>query len=262
MADIKEPMKIAWITGGGTGIGRGLAEALCRRGYRVAISGRRADVLQEAARQIETADTNAEILALPGDITDPVALGSIYAALRDRWGNPDLLVNNAGANSNHSFEDAPPEEFQRYWEVNCLAAIRCTKAVLPEMRKKAGGAIVNIVSIYGKWASAGSASYSVGKYALAGFTDLLRQELVGTGLHVMGVYPGFIKTAMTEPFVKPGSLKRYFGKSPEAMARAILRGLERRAPELFYPWYVPWFLRFHRWMPLWTDRLARRSRRP
>ena len=96
---------------------------------------------------------------------------------------------------------------------------------------------------------------------MAGYTGALRQMLLGTGVHVMGVYPGFIKTAMTLPFVQPGSVKAVLGKTPDQMAAALLYALRRKKRDLFYPWYVPWVLRLQRWMPATMDFVAQHVKR-
>ena len=174
---------------------------------------------------------------------------TLWLRLPARWGVIDLLVNNAGSNFHHELLDTTFEEYLKSFEINCLSSINCTQARAPEMLKNGRGSIVNISSIYGRWASSNSASYSVGKYAVAGYTDALRQGLIGTPLHVMGVFPGFIRTDMTMPFVVPGSLRSRMGKTPDQMAKVISRALNRKKPELYYPWYVPWVLRLHRWFP-------------
>jgi short-subunit dehydrogenase len=171
------------------------------------------------------------------------------------------LVNNAGANFNHALRETPVDEYRQAFENNCLSAIRATTAVLPAMREARSGAIVNISSIYGQWGSSTSASYSVSKFALTGFSEALRQELVGSGIHVLSVFPGYIRTAMTSPFVQSGTLRSRLGQSPEALAREILRALKKNKQELYYPWYVPWALRLHRWFPAMADRLANRVKR-
>lgn len=251
-------MKVAWVTGGGTGIGRAVAEALYREGYWVAISGRRRNVLVDAAREISAFKGRGEIHAFEADVTNSNQIKTAISTLAKPSGKIHLLVNNAGDNPHHSFQETTLEEFQKSFNINCLSAIQIVKEVLPLMRHGEGATIVNMSSILGKWASSDSPSYSVGKYALTGFTDMLRQYLVGTGIHVMGVYPGFIQTAMTAPFVKQGSIKAHFAASPEAMARAILKGIKHKKAEVHYPWYVPWLLRFHRAMPGIAAQVARR----
>jgi short-subunit dehydrogenase len=254
-------MRVAWITGGGTGIGRALAELLMRQGARVVITGRRKEILEQAADELAALAGGGQVLAISGSASDPKHAKDVISQVSDRWGSINLLVNNAGTNFNHSLLDTTFEEYLKSFEINCLSAINCTQAVLPEMLKKGRGEIVNISSIYGRWASSNSASYSVGKYAVTGYTDALRQALIHTPIHVMGVFPGFIRTDMTQPFVVPGSLRSRMGKSPDQLARAVLAALKSRKPELYYPWYVPWVLRLHRWFPLMADRLARRVKR-
>ncbi len=254
-------MRTAWVTGGGTGIGRALAKALYREGYRVAISGRRAEVLAESVREISQKSGPGEIISLPGDVSRPEDVRSMAEGLKSHSIVPDLLVNNAGSNSYHRYQETTSEEFRKALETNCLSATYCINAVLPAMREAGGGAIVNVSSVLGKWGSCGSAAYSVSKYAMTGLTDVLRQEFSSASIHVMGVFPGFIRTAMTDPFVHPGSLKARFGATPESMAQAILQGLRRRQAEVHFPWYVPWFLRIHRVFPKWSDHLAGRLRR-
>jgi NAD(P)-dependent dehydrogenase (short-subunit alcohol dehydrogenase family) len=245
-------MRIAWITGGGTGIGKALAKALYLEGWNVVISGRRADTLTQAADEITAlapASSGRSVSAYSGDVSAAADVQRIASAIHQQVGPVDLLVNNAGANPYHAFSEATPDEFEEYFRINCLSAIRCAKAVLPGMRERNVGAIVNVSSILGKIAAVSSPAYTVGKFALTGFTDCLRQDVVGSGIHVMGVYPGFIRTDMTLPFVSPGSLRARMGKSPEAMAAAILKGLRRKRRDVFFPWYVPLAIALHHWFP-------------
>jgi short-subunit dehydrogenase len=244
---------IVWVTGGGTGIGKALAGILSREGHRVAISGRRADVLQEAAKSI-----GGEVLPLPGDMGHQADVNRIAGEIRSRWGEVDWLINNAGMNTNHSFQQASPEEYTESFRINCLSAILCARAVLPAMLARRSGSIVNVSSVLGRWASPDSSAYSTSKYALAGFTEALRQELAAMGVHVMGVYPGYIRTAMTQPFVKPGSPRDWAGKSPESMAWQILKGIRRKSREVQYPWYVPPARHLYIWFPGVMEALRRR----
>lgn len=253
-------MKVAWVTGGGTGIGKALAMELARDGFAVAISGRREMVLEQAARELAAVTSPGQIFACPCDVADPEQVQHAAQAVALRLGEVNLLVNNAGWNSLHPMEDAPLEEFLKAFAINCLGAVACAKAVLPAMQKRGEGAIVNISSVLGRWASADSLSYSVSKYAMAGFTDALQQELCHGPIRVLSVFPGFIQTEMTMPLVKPNSIRAKVGVTAKDMARAIMRALYRRKTELYYPWYVTWALRLHRWAPVWTDRIAQRVR--
>jgi len=253
--------RVAWVTGGGTGIGKALSLALGRSGYAVAISGRRADVLNAALPELLAVVPYQRALAVPCDVSDRSQVVAAGRRIKEAFGDVTLLINNAGWNPNHSFTDTPAEEFEKSFAINCMGAVYATQTVLPGMLAVGEGAIVNVGSVLGHWASAGSAAYSVAKYAVTGLTDIRRQDLVGKPVHVMGVYPGYVETAMTQPFVEQGSWKARIGRSPEKMAAAVVRALERRKPELYYPFYVPWVLRLHRWMPLLSARLARRVKK-
>ncbi len=248
-------MTIAWVTGGGTGIGKALAALLYRKGYSVVISGRRKEVLEEAVRDISGQPGSGRIRIMAGDASDNRHVHDLVDTIRREWGDIDLLINNAGVNFHHPFRESSIEEIVRTVDINALAPLGCIAAVLPAMLAKKTGAIVNISSILGKWASPTSFAYSMSKFAMTGLSDALHQELKGTGIHVMTVFPGYIHTAMTDPYATP--LKQRLGISPESMARAILKGLRRRRRELYYPFYVPWVLRLHNWFPAPLESLAR-----
>jgi short-subunit dehydrogenase len=251
-------MRTLWITGGGTGIGRALAQRCFENGDRVVISGRRSELLTQALKEITGQEKSDRFWTFAGDAASEEHADHVVSTLASHGLFVDVLINNAGQNSNHTFDEATAEEFEEAFRANCLGAIRCVQAVLPAMRQRRAGAIVTVSSVLGQWASRGSASYSISKYATTGLIDLLRQELIGSGIQVLGVFPGFIKTAMTLPFVKPGSPKASFGKTPAQMADAILRALRQGKTELYYPFYVPWLIRLHRWLPITADRIARK----
>lgn len=251
-------MSVAWITGGGTGIGHALAEQLCQRGYAIAITGRRQGPLQETVQTILKKIPGARVAAWDGDVSKPDQLKRIHEEILGKWGPVSVLLNNAGYNPHHGFDETSNQEFQQSWETNCLGAVYAARLVLPAMKQQRGGTIINISSILGLWASPRSMAYSVSKYAIAGFTDALRQELLGSGVHVMGVYPGFIKTAMTEPFVKPGSMKSHFGKTPDQMARAILKGMDKRKARVQYPAYSYWLPLLYNIAPRWMESFAKK----
>src|SRR4051812_3194623 len=100
--------RIAWVTGGGTGIGKALAEAMYREGYWVVISGRRKEVLVNAAQEIMARSVSGQpgdIWAQPGDVSDPAYVAEVQRAVRERWGDIDILVNNAGENPHHTFQE-------------------------------------------------------------------------------------------------------------------------------------------------------------
>ena len=251
-------MKTVWITGGGSGIGKALAQRCYERGDHVVITGRRPEPLAQAIKDISGQATSDRLWMFAGDAADAQHAAQVVTALGAQGLFVDVLINSAGQNDNRAFDETTTAEFETAFRVNCLTAVECVKAVLPDMRRRRSGAIVAISSVLGRWGSSGSASYSVSKYATTGLIDVLRQELIDTGIHVLGVFPGFVQTDMTLPFVTPGSLKSRFGKTPLQMADALLGALEGGRAELYYPFYVSWLLRLHRWAPVWADTLARR----
>lgn len=253
-------MRTIWITGGGTGIGRALAERYFQNGDRVIISGRRPDVLAEAVRSISGKDTCDRLWTFAGDAADKAHADHVITQLAAHGLSVDILINNAGQNSHHPFSESSLEDFEQAFRANCGSALQCTQAVLPAMRQKRAGAIVLISSVLGKFASSDSAAYSVAKYAVSGLIDVLRQDLIDSGVQVLGVYPGFIQTAMTLPFVTPQSAKAKFGKKPSQMADAIIQALRQGKTELHYPAYVPWLIRLNHWMPQMAARLAKKFR--
>ncbi len=253
--------QVAWVTGGGTGIGRELATQLYQQGARVIITGRRNEILQNTASEIASQKSGGEIIFMAGNAADPSHIEAVKREAGNRWGDITLLINNAASNERHLLQQTLPKEYQQAFENNCMSAIRTTYAVLPAMLKARQGSIVNISSVYGRWGTTTSATYSVSKFALAGFTEALQQDLVGSGVHALSVFPGYIKTDMTSPYVEEKTLRWYLGKSTQSMARAILSAVKRRQRDLYFPWYVPWVLRLHRWFPASADWLAQRVKR-
>src|SRR4051794_9148931 len=109
-------MKVVWITGGGTGIGRALAELFYSQGCRVAISGRRADVLSETARAIAQTSGPGEIFAVPGDVSDAAYLDRTYQTLHQLWGPIDILINNAAINPHQTFHESTLMDYRKLLE--------------------------------------------------------------------------------------------------------------------------------------------------
>ena len=164
----------------------------------------------------------------------------VVAQISHRWGAINLLINNAGVNFNHSLPETTVEEYQRSFEINCLAAIRTTAAVLPDMRKaNAGSDREYFIHLMGT----GLPTIGLllrGKYALAGYTDALRQSLIGTGIHVLGVYPGLFKTDMTHAIRPAGFAQSPFsGKPPIKWQTPFLKPSIERKPNFIFPGMYP-----------------------
>ena len=164
--------KIALVTGGGTGVGRGIAWALSAEGYTVVITGRRADVLDKAAGDIAV-QTGGTVRAIVADIGDPNAVARLFEAIRTEFGRLDLLVNNAGSNVPAvPLEDVTFEQWSGILAANLTGAFLCTQQAFRLMKAQAprGGRIINNGSISAQTPRPNSAPYTATKHAITGLT--------------------------------------------------------------------------------------------
>ena len=206
------------LTGATGGVGQAVAELLRRGGARLALVGRRAEVLVELARQL-----GADPLA--GDLTDREFVGGIPSRLKEIWGAaPDVLVNNAGAFALAPLVGTEPELFERLLAVNLRAPFELTRALLPDMLSRGSGHVVNIGSIAGRVALAGNAAYSASKFGLRGLHGVLVEELRDTGVKTTWIEPSAIDTPLwdsLDPDGRPDLPSRGEMLSPEAVAEAV-----------------------------------------
>jgi len=206
------------LTGASGGIGLATARILHARGATVVATARRAEVL--AGLQDELGD---RVEALPADLADRADV----AALPDRAGVVDVLIANAGLPGTGSLTSFDQVEVDRALDVNLRAPLQLARVLLPGMLERGAGHVVFVSSLSGKIASPGSALYSAAKFGLRGAAHALREDLVGTGVGVTVVFPGFIRDAgmfhdshaQLPPFVGT--------KTPEEVAEAVARGIER-----------------------------------
>lgn len=213
---------VAVVTGGGSGIGRAIAESYAREGARVAVCGRRMDPVREAVAGIEA--EGGEALALGCDVTDDAAVERLVAEVADALGTPDVVVNNAGAYLATKFLDAAIEDFRRLVEVNYLGTVRVTKAFLPAMLERDSGKLVNIASTAGKYGSALQSPYNGSKHAVVGLTRSLALEFAATGVRINAICPGFVETPMID-----GAMES-FSKAAGVSGPELLEGLRARVP--------------------------------
>jgi NAD(P)-dependent dehydrogenase (short-subunit alcohol dehydrogenase family) len=214
--------KIAWVTGAGSGIGRAGAIALAAAGAHVVLSGRRVAELDGAAAEIGAAGGSAE--TAPLDVTDKTAVTKAAAAIESRHGKLDILVNSAGFNvPNRHWPELTPENFDKIYAVNIQGAFYCTHAVLPGMRARRDGLIINIASISGRWEfyTTGPA-YNSSKAAMLALTASLNNEEGPNGVRACAICAGAVATPMVRRREVPppdGEIDRML--QLEDMARAI-----------------------------------------
>jgi len=187
--------KIAWITGGGTGIGEAAARALAETGWTVVISGRRADMLDNAAAALPgTVETEAL------DVSDAADVERVAQAILARHGRIDLLVNSAGVNAkNRSWADVDTPTWDRIIDINLNGTLYCIRAVLPAMRAQGGGTVVNVSSWAGKFPSKLTGpAYNASKHAVVALTHSLNMEEFKHGVRATAFCPGEVATPILE----------------------------------------------------------------
>jgi NAD(P)-dependent dehydrogenase (short-subunit alcohol dehydrogenase family) len=189
--------KTALVTGGGTGIGLGTALALAREGCRVAIAGRRPEVLREAAAQWAG---QPPILCQAVDVADRGSVEKLFAWAAKEIGAIDILVNAAGVNiKNRLMSNMTPPDWDRVLAINATGVYNCMYFVLPQMRERKDGLIVNISSISGKRAAAlGGVAYNASKFAMSALGTSIANEEVPNGIRVTTIYPGEVDTPILE----------------------------------------------------------------
>ncbi len=210
-----EPLsrKIAWVTGGGSGIGQASAVELARGGATVVVSGRRADALAETAALIKQARGKGEAVAV--DTSDSQAVERAAAAILDRHGRIDVLVNCAGTNvPKRFFKDLDAAEWDRVVGTNLNGALYCTLAVLPSMRKRRDGLVIHIASWFARYQSyVGGAAYNASKQALIALVHQINIEEGMHGIRGCAIHPGETVTPLQKARPKP--------PSPEDQARML-----------------------------------------
>jgi NAD(P)-dependent dehydrogenase (short-subunit alcohol dehydrogenase family) len=214
--------KTALVTGGATGIGQGIALALAKEGCRVAIAGRREEAMRNAAAAW-TGDP--AMLTHTVDVADRKSVAALFAWANKQLGRVDILVNAAGINTpKRLMGDMPPETWDEVLAVNATGAYNCMHAVLPQMRERKDGLIININSISGHRASClGGVAYSASKFALTALSTAVALEEGKNGVRVTSICPGEVDTPLLRRrpvAVSPENLSRML--QPSDVADAVL----------------------------------------
>lgn len=256
LRDVRD--RVALVTGASSGIGEAMARALAERGAKVALVARRRERLDAIARELATAGCAAS-----AHVCDVAEAGSIAAALREveeRWGPVDLLINNAGYGRHVLFVDHDLADVERMMATNYLGTVRFIKQVLPGMRARRQGWIVNVASFAGKIGQADEVAYSASKFAVTGLSQGLAQELAPLGIHVLCVHPTLVRTEMFTPEVlarMPKTATRSFIEADE-FARRALAALAKGRREAVIPSHMNAPIVLHALFPTWMSRMVGR----
>lgn len=222
------------ITGATSGIGRETARAFARAGAKVVVAGRREERLNDLVAEV--AGRGGEALAVPTDVADQAQVEALITRAVEHFGRVDTLVNNAGVSIAARFEEQSIEDFRRVMEVNFWGAVYACKAVVPRMTAQpAGGLIINVSSILGKRGVPFETAYCASKFALAGFSEALRTEVLAGGIDVSTIFPGAVETELWESAANQSGLElpAAFPKYPaRELARAIVQDARYPQPEI------------------------------
>jgi NADP-dependent 3-hydroxy acid dehydrogenase YdfG len=197
--------RVAWVTGAGTGIGRAAAVALAEGGATVVLSGRRTEQLEEARRAIEAAGGAVSVETL--DVAERTSVAAAGERILARHGRVDVLVNAAGFNvPKRHFRDLAGADFERVIATNLNGALHMTLAVLPAMRARRDGLVINIASWLGRWPGfLGGPAYAASKHAMASITHQLNIEEGVHGIRGCVIYPGEVATPILKTRPRPPS---------------------------------------------------------
>jgi NAD(P)-dependent dehydrogenase (short-subunit alcohol dehydrogenase family) len=185
---------ICVVTGANSGIGRATAIHLAREGHTV--YGTVRDVERAGKLLAMAADAGVEVNLVELDVSDDDSVANGFAQILAGAGHVDVLVNNAGVGGNAVVEECPPSMYLDVMNVNLCGAVRCAAAVLPGMRDRGSGTIVNVTSVVGMFGSVGQAPYVASKWALEGISEELAHEVAPFGIRVVIVEPGITKSAI------------------------------------------------------------------
>lgn len=226
--------KTVLVTGGGSGIGAEIARTLASHGCRVAIAGRRESRLQEVANS-----SDQEILFRVCDVADRSDVAALFDWVRESLGSVDILVNSAGINiAKRSMADLDPADWDKLLQINATGAYNCIREVLPAMREKRDGIIVNISSVAGIRAGLlGGVAYNASKFAMSALSLTVGEEESRNGIRLTSIYPGEVETPILDERPVPVSAEhRLRILQPEDLAAAVLMVVSlparARVPEL------------------------------
>ncbi len=224
--------KVVIITGGSSGIGKALAQEFGSKGSKIIITGRRLEPLQEVASLLK--QSGIETMLIQADVSKEDDNKKMAEEVLKRYGKIDILINNAGVSMRALFNDVDLEVIKKVMDINFYGVLYATKYCLPSIIENKGS-VIGISSIAGYRGLPGRAGYSASKFALQGFLEVLRTEMIPTGVHVLTASPGFTasnirKESLTKNGSSQGESPRDEGKmmTAEECAKHIYNATKKR----------------------------------
>jgi NAD(P)-dependent dehydrogenase (short-subunit alcohol dehydrogenase family) len=247
---------VAWVTGASSGIGEALVHELCRRGVAVAATARRAEALEAIAGAAP-----GRVLPVVADVTDRAATRAAAERVGDELGPIDLAVLNAGLWEQVDVGAFDSEIVRRHLDTNVMGMVHGVEAVLPGMRRRRAGTIAGMASVAGYRGFPQAEAYGASKAAQINLLESLRIDLQSSGIRMVTICPGFVRTGLTglNSFPMPFMLE------PDEAARRICDGLQRGKPEIVFPLPMMLAMKALRVIPVgtyaWAFSLRRSQRR-
>lgn len=221
------------ITGATSGLGKEMAVQFSREGCRLALTGRREEKLNVAAELARSG--GAECLALLGNVTDLAQVKSQYARIREKWGGLDWAILNAGVGDSRSARRFSAENYRCTFDTNVMGVANWIEAVLPDMLAARSGTIAGIASLAAYRGMPNSGAYSASKAALVTLLESTRIDLRGTGVDVVTVCPGYVRSEMTD---RNDPRDMMFLLETDDGARRIIEGIRRKKRLVHFPWQL------------------------
>jgi short-subunit dehydrogenase len=250
--------KVVLITGASSGIGRGLAVELGRRGAQLGLVARRQELLQELAAEISSVAgrDNPQVLSLTADVSEQQSMRDAALQLQAAFGRIDVLIANAGIGVTNPAAEFDAAKLASVINVNVIGAANSVQAVLPEMIARGSGQLVVISSLAAYRGLPKSAAYCASKAAVSAMFESFRLDLEPLGIDVTIIHPGFIKTPLTA-----GRQARLpWLMECETAVKKILRAVEKRKKSYAFPWQLASIVRLGMIMPDFLyDAIARRK---
>jgi NAD(P)-dependent dehydrogenase (short-subunit alcohol dehydrogenase family) len=217
--------RVVAVTGGARGIGRAIAAELTRAGARVGIGD-----VDLAAAEATAAELPGDVEAFELDVTDRGSVDRFVDGVEEGLGPLDVMVNNAGILLVGPFLEEDDAATERQFAVNVMGVVHGMRAVLPRMRERGRGHVVNVASSASWVAPPGEVTYSATKHAVLALTDGVREELHGSGVHLTGVFPGLVATELAKG-TKPPRITKWI--SPEQVGTAVAGAIRDPRPDVF-----------------------------
>ncbi len=252
--------KVVVITGGTDGIGKALVETLLRRGARVSTCGRHHDKLYD----LQSAYPSYPLHTVVADVSNENDCRNFIESTIQSFGGIDVLINNAGISMRALLKEATIDVFRKVMDINYFGVVYCTKYALNSLLERKG-TIVGVSSIAGYRGLPGRSGYSASKFALQGWLESIRTELVGDGVHVMWVCPGFTTSNIRNAALNSNGQQH--GDSPmdegkmmtaETCAEHILNAIKNKKRTLVLTFTGVRTVFMNKFLPGWTDKLVRK----